>query len=101
MREYVSQGDVLKVDRIKKPVLVLSKDFFNKTGEIIGCPIYETGKEGALHIHVKASKIEGYVQCEKLALLDLNARRYSKADRLSTAEIIEIADAVQSIFDYI
>ena len=30
------QGDILKVEKIKHPVLVVSKDFFNTSGEIIG-----------------------------------------------------------------
>ena len=33
--ERVHQGDILKIERIKKPVLVVSKDFFNQTHEII------------------------------------------------------------------
>ena len=33
------QGDIIKVEKIKPPVLVVSKDFFNESGEIIGCPI--------------------------------------------------------------
>ena len=32
------QGDILKVEKIKHPVLVVSKDFFNASGQIIGCP---------------------------------------------------------------
>ena len=31
----VHQGDILKVEKIKNLVLVVSKDFFNETGEII------------------------------------------------------------------
>ena len=37
MREKICQGDILKIEKIKLPVLVVSKDFFNQTGEIIGC----------------------------------------------------------------
>ena len=37
--EQLHQGDILKIDKIKHPVLVVSKDFFNSSGEIIGCPI--------------------------------------------------------------
>lgn len=37
--EHLHQGDILKVEKIKHPVLVASKDFFNTSGEIIGCPI--------------------------------------------------------------
>ena len=29
------QGDIIKVEKIKPPVLVVSKDFFNESGEII------------------------------------------------------------------
>ena len=33
----IQQGDVLKVEKIKDPVFVASKNFFNQSGEIIGC----------------------------------------------------------------
>ena len=32
----IQQGDVLKVEKIKDPVFVASKNFFNQSGEIIG-----------------------------------------------------------------
>ena len=35
----IQQGAVLKVEKIKDPVFVASKNFFNQSGEIIGCPI--------------------------------------------------------------
>ena len=38
MKETLHQGDIVKIERVKSPVLVTSKDFFNQTGEIIGCP---------------------------------------------------------------
>ena len=49
MMTEISQGDILNIERIKMPVLVVSKDFFNQTGEIIGCPIYKNGEPGAFH----------------------------------------------------
>ena len=101
MSSRLNQGDILKVDRIGKPVLVVSKDFFNTSGEVIGCPIYEGGEPGPLHIYINAGDIVGYVQCEKLALLDLNMRAYTKVSRISMSDIINITDAVQGIFDYI
>lgn len=101
MKEPVHQGDVLKIEKIKYPVLVTSKDFFNHTGEIIGCPIFKDGEAGALHIFVSADTISGYVQCEKLALLDLNVRGFSKIDRIHMPDIMNISDAIQGIFDYI
>ena len=101
MKETLSQGDILKIEHIKIPVLVVSKDFFNQTFEIIGCPIYDKGEAGPLHIHVKTEDMEGYVQCEKMSLLDLSVRGYLKIDRIDYSDIINITDAIQGIFDYI
>jgi len=99
--QQMSQGDILRVEKIKNPVLVVSKDFFNTSGEIIGCPIIMNSVPGPLHIWMSTESTEGYVQCEKLALLDLNVRGYRKVDRLPIAEMINISDAIQSIFEYI
>ena len=101
MREKISQGDILKIENIKKPVLIVSKDFFNKEGMIIGCPIFPEGDSGALHIRIEGEEISGYVHCEQMALLDLRVRGYSKKDRIPLPEIIDVTDAIQSIFDYI
>ena len=95
------QGDILKIENVRLPVLVVSKDFFNQTGEVIACPVYPDGEEGPLHIPVRADRTEGLVQCEKLTLLDLNVRGWSRVDRISMADIINITDAIQGIFDYI
>lgn len=101
MAETVHQGDVLKVDKIKLPVLVVSKDFFNQTGEIIACPVYNAGRDDTLHIHIQTQNMDGYVHCEKLALLDLNARGVVKLNSLHMNDIMNITDAIQGIFDYI
>ena len=101
MKEMLHQGDIVKIERIKHPVLVTSKDFFNQTGEIVGCPIFQNNVSGPLHIKIKTDSTEGYVQCEKLALFDLNVRGFLKTDSISMAEIINITDAIQGIFDYV
>ncbi len=97
----VHQGDILKVENIKPPVLVVSKDFFNQSGEIIGCPILENSMEGPLHIFVSTEETSGYVQCEKMTLLDLTVRGFSKVDRLALIDVIDITDAIQGIFEYV
>lgn len=98
---FVHQGDILKIENIKHPVLVVSKDFFNSSGEIIGCPIIKESTQGPLHIGMSSKETEGYIQCEKLALLDLSVRGYKKADRLTLSEMINVSDAIQGIFEYI
>ena len=44
---------------------------------------------------------EGYIQCEKLALLDMSFRGYKKVDRLPISEMVNISDAIQGIFEYV
>ncbi len=100
-KSYAEQGDIFRISGVKHPVLVVSKTFFNKSGEIIGCPIIEGIREEALHIMIKTDKCEGLVHCEKLALLDLRMRHCTKIDSVSINEIIDITDAIQGIFDYI
>lgn len=99
--EILHQGDILKIEKIKHPVLVVSKDFFNTSGEIIGCPIIEDSMSGPLHIWMSTEETKGFVQCEKLALLDLTVRSHKKIDRLPMPELINVSDAIQGIFEYI
>lgn len=99
--EHLHQGDILKIEKIKHPVLVVSKDFFNTSDEIIGCPIIRNSMPGPLHIWMSTEDNEGYIQCEKLALLDLSIRGYKKIDRLPIPEMINVSDAIQGIFEYI
>ena len=99
--EHLHQGDILKIEKIRHPVLVVSKDFFNTSHEIIGCPIMKDSMPGPLHIWLSTEENEGYIQCEKLALLDLSVRGYKKVDRLPIPEMINVSDAIQGIFEYI
>lgn len=101
MKEHISQGDVLKIEHIGLPVLVTSKDFFNESGEVIGCPINTSPSNSPLHIQVLSDNINGYVHCEKLKLLDLNVRGYKVVGRIPMNDIINITDAIQGIFDYV
>lgn len=101
MAEQLHQGDIIKLEKVKHPVLVVSKDFFNASGAIIGCPVFMNSNGGPLHILISTDEITGCVQCEKLALLDLTVRGYKKVDALPIAAMINIADAIQGIFEYI
>ncbi len=95
------QGSIIKVEYIKNPVLIVSKDYFNETGEIIGCPIFAESSDTFMHIYISNEDISGYVQCEKLTLLDLNMRGHSVISAIDTLTLMEISDIIQGIFDYI
>ena len=101
MQKGLRQGDIIKVEYVKHPVLVVSKDFFNASGQIIGCPIVEQSSAGPLHIYVQTDAVKGYVQCEKLALLDLRIRGHKMVDSILLSDRMNIADAIQGIFEYI
>ncbi|MCC8102255.1 MAG: type II toxin-antitoxin system PemK/MazF family toxin [Clostridiales bacterium] len=96
----ISQGDILKVEKLSFPVLVVSKDFFNRSEQIIACPIQERAIADPLHIPVAWNDTEGIVLCEQLKLLDLRIRGYKKIGELKIERIMDITDAIQSIFDY-
>ena len=101
MIEELQQGDILKIEKIKFPVLIISNDFFNQSGEIIGCPITMNAIEGPLHIFISARGVEGYVLCEQLKLFDLRVRGHKKIDQVKWSEKMNISDAVQGTFEYV
>lgn len=96
----ISQGDILKIEQIQYPILVVSKDYFNEHGQIIACPIFTNSSVGSLHVWIEAEAIAGYVQCEKLALLDLSVRGYRMLGSIELSDRINISDTIQGIFDY-
>jgi len=94
------QGDLLRISGIKYPVIVVSNDFFNSSGKSIVCPILRDAPEGPLHIRLKDSEVRGVVLCEQIKYVDLSARHVSKLSASHYFDIMDIADAVVSIFDY-
>lgn len=94
------QGDVLKLERIQYPVIVVSNNFFNQSGRVIVCPIVKTAVPGPLHIPLKNSAVEGFVLCEQVRYLDLSSRCWSHLAQLHFFDIMDISDAVAGIFEY-
>ena len=95
------QGDILKVASIRYQLVVVSKNFFNESGLVMACPILPNAVPGPLRIRCENLKQPGYVYCEQLRVIDLNARRFSKTDAVSYYDLIDIVDAIQGIFDYV
>ena len=94
------QGDILSVEKIKGPVLVVSKDFFNQTEQAVVCPIVIKATADPLHIEIVTGEMQGIVLCEQMKLLDLRYRGYKKISRIKYSDIMNITDAIQAIFDY-
>ncbi|MDD3659591.1 MAG: type II toxin-antitoxin system PemK/MazF family toxin [Lachnospiraceae bacterium] len=100
MIKEIAQGDILSVERINTPIVVVSKTYFNHTEQVIACPILRNTTKDPLHIPITAKGVEGIILCEQIKLLDLRSRGYKKIAELKTEDIMNITDAIQSIFDY-
>ncbi len=98
--QKIQQGDLLKVSGLRYPVVVVSNDFFNNEGKIIVCPVVPDAVEGPLHIKLKSQSVEGYVLCEQLKYIDLHARHYTKMPSADYFDVMNLSDAVMSMFDY-
>ena len=96
----IEQGDLLKVEGIAHPVIVVSNNYFNQSGKAIVCPIMKKAVPGPLHIELKDSPVEGFVLCEQVRYLDLASRRYSKMTQSHYFDIMDISDAVVGMFEY-
>lgn len=96
----VEQGDIIKVTDIKYTLLVISKNSYNKMGQVIVCPISAEDRPSLTRKLLRGDKKE-YVYWDSLRTLDIGIRGYSIKGRVSTVELFEIISNVQSIFDFI
>ena len=98
--KYAEQGSILKVNGINVPVVVVSKNFFNETGQAIVCPVYRNVEEGPLHISIDAPSVNGFVLCEQVKHVDLSSRKFTKITDIGFFDLMNISDAIMGIFDY-
>lgn len=99
-RMRFEQGDILKIEHLDFPVLVVSNNFFHQSEQAIVCPVLTKVAPDPLHIEVCADTVQGSVLCEQMKLLDLRYRGYSRVARIEYPDLINISDALQSIFEY-
>ncbi len=96
----IKQGDILKIENIKHPVLVVSNNFFNKTESVVVCPIVENTDQSPIHLAIEYDKKQMYVLTEQLKYLNLKTRGYSIKEHNDYDSIFEVIDTIQSIFEY-
>lgn len=101
----VKQGDIIKLDFNSqsgheqagyRPAVVINNDFFNaKTGLTIVCPITNTNRPFPLHIPLdNRTQTTGFILCEHLKSLDLNARGHKVVERLPEDLLQEVIATV-------
>ena len=98
--QKVEQGDVLRIDGISFPVIVVSQDFLNESGSAVVCPVMANAAKSPLHIPLQTPAISGVVLCEQARYLILAGRRLTKLSSAHLFEMMDISDAVMGIFDY-
>ena len=96
----IYQGTILKIEKIKYPVFVVSNEYFNKANGIIGCPIVNNGIDNATHIPIDENNITGLVLCEQVRFFDLSVRGYTILTHSELITMTNIVDIVQGFFDF-
>lgn len=97
------QGDVIKIRGFGRHlfVIVSNNAFIRATGVFHVCPLFEQMKEGPVHISVRGDAgTAGTVLCEQVKMIDPGARACSRIDHLPYADIMEVSDVIQGIFEY-
>lgn len=96
----IDQGDIIKAEGLKGLYLIVSKNFFNMTEQAILCPIVDDASPDPLHITIKTDEIVGTVLCEQMRMVDLRYRGFKRIGRIPYEVVMDVADAIQGIFDY-
>lgn len=103
----VKQGDIIKINFNPqkgheqagyRPAVVVSNDCFNeKTGLTLLCPITNTNNKFPLHISLdERTKTTGYILCEHIKSLDLEARDYRFIEKLPKVKLAYVIEVIKS-----
>ena len=98
------QGDILRINGIGWPVIVVSNDHFNAIGESVVCPILNNISSNAVHLPIcvstRSGELKGFVACEHVRHVDLNTRRFIKLASLNLTDFLDISDTLIALFDF-
>ena len=97
---HVRLGDILRLSDSTAYALVISRDFYNRSGMAVLCPIVHFAEEDALHFPFQTKELQGVILAEQIKSMDLSVRYYQTVSSLSIAQLQDICDAVQDIFAY-
>jgi mRNA interferase MazF len=99
------QGDILKLglDPIKgheqagyRPVLVVNNASFSRASTMaIVCPITNTDRKSPVHVGLSGLITTGFVMCDQIRAIDLNARKYTIVENVGENTLWEVCDIVQ------
>lgn len=96
----VEQGDMITVRGIAFPLLVVSKNEYNKCGSAIVCPILKQQPDITLYEYIESDVLSGYVCCDNMKLLNIDERGAFVKGRVPLVNMMDILGKIQAIFDY-
>lgn len=101
----VKQGSIIKLsfDPHKgreqagyRPALIVSNDdFYDKTHLCIACPITTNSFGFPLHVELDGrTKTSGFVMCEQIKTIDINARKYKFIEHIPKDKFEEVKSII-------
>ncbi len=93
----IEQGDIIKIEGIRLPALVVSKNLYNESGHVIACPIVPGPVSGTFAYPIPK---DDFVLYDNLRQFDLETRGYTVTGKVPLADLIRITDRAQSLLDY-
>lgn len=96
--DFYSQGELLRAEGIPHTFLVVSKNVYNETGQVIACPVRKEETFSPTNYVIPESGQT--VICDQLRYLDLAARHVRRIGEVSVNDIVEISNIIESLFDY-
>lgn len=102
MENKVSLGDIIKISGKKNYFVVVSSNTFNRYSSVFYvCPIVDDALIGPFHVDVKGrSGICGAAICENVIPISSANIAYKQVDNIPYAQVMEISDILQGIFEY-
>lgn len=96
----VEQGDIIMAENIKFPCVVVSNNFYNKCNRVVVCPVVRED-ESNMSYKIAINGKTNYVRCDDVRRMDLSARFFSVKGRLGVADLLNILNIVNSLFDFL
>lgn len=103
MSNNVNQGDIISLNldpqsgheqKGRRPCLVVSNSDYNDfTKMAIVCPITNTDRKSPIQVQLNNStKTQGFIMCEQMKALDINARGFTVFEQVPSDILDEVLD---------
>ena len=93
------QGDIIKIEKVNNPVVVVSKEFFNKSDMVWVCPVLDKCNVAPLTVSFDLLGEEKYVSCDQITNFDLSVRGSKKIGELSLIDKMTVSDIIIGIVE--